>query len=70
MLTEAVCRPSELGIDVVLESATKYLNGHADLAAGVVAGSEAFLKTVGIMCLLMRFYLLICLTQRKVCSRL
>ena len=33
-----------MGIDVVVESATKYLNGHADLAAGAVAGSSEFLK--------------------------
>lgn len=28
-----------LGVDVVVESATKYLGGHSDLMAGVVAGS-------------------------------
>ncbi|MBT8395383.1 MAG: PLP-dependent transferase, partial [Gemmatimonadetes bacterium] len=33
-------RPAELGIDLVMESATKYLNGHTDICAGVVAGSE------------------------------
>ena len=33
-----VCRPLELGADLVLESATKYLGGHSDLMAGVVAG--------------------------------
>lgn len=33
-------RPAALGYDVVLHSATKYLNGHSDLAAGVVAGSR------------------------------
>jgi cystathionine beta-lyase/cystathionine gamma-synthase len=33
-------RPAELGFDLVLESATKYLNGHTDICAGVVAGSE------------------------------
>jgi cystathionine beta-lyase/cystathionine gamma-synthase len=32
-------RPAELGFDLVLESATKYLNGHTDICAGVVAGS-------------------------------
>ncbi len=32
------CRPAELGFDVVLHSATKYLAGHSDLAAGVAAG--------------------------------
>jgi len=31
-------RPLELGYDLVVHSATKYLNGHSDLAAGVVAG--------------------------------
>ena len=33
-------RPLEFGIDLVLHSATKYLGGHNDLLAGVVAGSE------------------------------
>ena len=31
--------PFSLGIDVVVESATKYLGGHTDVMAGVVAGS-------------------------------
>lgn len=31
-------RPIEYGVDVVLHSATKYLGGHHDLCAGVVAG--------------------------------
>ena len=34
------CRPLELGADVVVESATKYLGGHSDVIAGVVAGSR------------------------------
>jgi cystathionine beta-lyase/cystathionine gamma-synthase len=33
-----VCRPLEHGADLVVESATKYLGGHSDLIAGVVAG--------------------------------
>ncbi len=33
-------RPREMGYDIVLHSATKYLNGHTDLVAGVVAGSR------------------------------
>ena len=32
-------RPLELGIDLVLHSATKYLNGHSDIVAGAVVGS-------------------------------
>ena len=39
-------RPADLGIDVVCESATKYLNGHSDITAGVVAGSAEFIKRV------------------------
>jgi len=31
-------RPAAFGFDVVLHSATKYLNGHSDIVAGVVAG--------------------------------
>ncbi|HTH16638.1 MAG TPA: PLP-dependent aspartate aminotransferase family protein [Magnetospirillum sp.] len=32
----AIQRPISLGIDVVLHSATKYLNGHSDMVGGVV----------------------------------
>jgi methionine-gamma-lyase len=34
-----LCRPLEHGADIVVESATKYLNGHHDVTAGVLAGS-------------------------------
>jgi cystathionine beta-lyase/cystathionine gamma-synthase len=33
-----LCRPLELGADLVIESATKYLAGHSDVLAGVAAG--------------------------------
>ena len=33
-----VCRPLDLGADLVVESATKFLGGHSDVIAGVVAG--------------------------------
>lgn len=39
-------RPYEAGVDYVLHSATKYLGGHNDLLAGVVAGSEEKLEPV------------------------
>lgn len=32
-------RPASLGIDIVMHSATKYLGGHSDVIAGIVAGS-------------------------------
>jgi cystathionine beta-lyase/cystathionine gamma-synthase len=34
-----LCRPIELGADLVVESATKWLGGHSDVLAGTVAGS-------------------------------
>jgi methionine-gamma-lyase len=40
----ALCRPLELGADLVCESATKYLNGHHDVMAGVVAGSKELVE--------------------------
>lgn len=40
-------RPAELGFDVVLHSATKYLGGHSDLVAGVVGGTEDALASIG-----------------------
>jgi cystathionine beta-lyase/cystathionine gamma-synthase len=39
-------RPLEHGADVVITSATKYLNGHSDVIAGVVAGSSPFVEEV------------------------
>jgi cystathionine beta-lyase/cystathionine gamma-synthase len=39
-------RPLEHGADVVITSATKYLNGHSDVIAGAVAGSAAVIEEV------------------------
>jgi cystathionine beta-lyase/cystathionine gamma-synthase len=39
-------RPLEHGADVVITSATKYLNGHSDVIAGAVAGSVSFVEEV------------------------
>jgi cystathionine beta-lyase/cystathionine gamma-synthase len=41
-----VCRPLELGADLVAESATKFLGGHSDLIAGVVAGPRELIAEV------------------------
>ena len=38
--------PQRYGADIILHSATKYLSGHNDLFAGVVAGSLEFLEKV------------------------
>jgi len=37
--TPYLMRPIELGADIVVHSATKYLGGHGDVIAGMVAGS-------------------------------
>ena len=37
-------RPLELGIDVCVHSATKYLGGHSDITAGVIVGSAEFVE--------------------------
>ncbi|MBA3258834.1 MAG: PLP-dependent transferase, partial [Gemmatimonadales bacterium] len=39
-------RPLEHGADVVITSATKYLNGHSDVLAGAVAGSTSVIEEV------------------------
>jgi cystathionine beta-lyase/cystathionine gamma-synthase len=39
-------RPLEHGADVVIHSATKYLNGHSDVIAGAVAGTESLIEEV------------------------
>jgi cystathionine beta-lyase/cystathionine gamma-synthase len=36
-------QPIALGVDMVMHSATKYLNGHSDVTAGVLAGPAALL---------------------------
>ncbi len=41
-----VCRPLAFGADLVVESATKYLGGHSDIIAGVVAGSAPLIDAV------------------------
>lgn len=38
--------PIDMGIDLVAHSATKYLNGHSDVVAGVLAGSRAHMRQV------------------------
>ncbi len=39
-------RPHDLGVDVVVHSATKYLGGHHDLTAGVICTSEELAERI------------------------
>ena len=38
--------PIELGIDLVIHSATKYLGGHSDILAGTVCGSHELISSI------------------------
>ncbi|HVL81593.1 MAG TPA: aminotransferase class I/II-fold pyridoxal phosphate-dependent enzyme [Actinomycetota bacterium] len=41
-----LCRPAELGADVVIESSTKYLGGHHDLVGGLACGTAGLMREV------------------------
>lgn len=38
--------PAEIGFDIVLHSATKYLNGHSDIVAGAVCASKEIIEKI------------------------
>ena len=40
-------QPLALGVDLVMHSATKYLNGHSDVTAGALVGSRAMIDRLG-----------------------
>ncbi|MDL2289105.1 aminotransferase class I/II-fold pyridoxal phosphate-dependent enzyme, partial [Oscillospiraceae bacterium OttesenSCG-928-F05] len=42
--TPYLTKPIELGCDVVVHSATKYLNGHGDVIAGIACGTAEFIE--------------------------
>ena len=39
-------QPLALGVDLAMQSATKYLNGHSDVTGGAVTGSKAFVAPI------------------------
>lgn len=45
-LTPYLFRPLELGVDLVMHSGTKYLCGHGDIIAGVIAGNGPLIQRV------------------------
>jgi len=45
-LSPAILRPLEHGADLVVHSATKYLSGHGDTVAGVVAGRKELIDPI------------------------
>ncbi|NJD53999.1 MAG: PLP-dependent transferase [Candidatus Methanoperedens sp.] len=44
-LTPYLQKPLMLGADVVVHSATKYLNGHGDTLGGIIVGSSDYIKS-------------------------
>ena len=40
-------QPLAMGVDLSMQSATKYLNGHSDVTGGVLSGSRALLAPIG-----------------------
>jgi len=45
-LTPVLQRPVEFGADIVIHSATKYLNGHGDVVAGIICGSKEMIEHI------------------------
>jgi cystathionine beta-lyase/cystathionine gamma-synthase len=39
-------QPFKMGVDLVAQSATKFIGGHSDVVAGVVTGSKAMIKKI------------------------
>jgi cystathionine beta-lyase/cystathionine gamma-synthase len=44
--TPLYVRPLELGIDIVLQSASKYIGGHSDIVGGVICSSSTIIKKI------------------------
>jgi len=36
------CNPFKLGVDIVIEAATKYINGHSDVLLGIIASKKKY----------------------------
>ncbi|MBD1583916.1 trans-sulfuration enzyme family protein [Pseudoalteromonas sp. S16_S37] len=45
-MTPLLQKPKHFGIDIVIHSATKYLNGHGDVVAGIVCGSKEHIELI------------------------
>jgi cystathionine beta-lyase/cystathionine gamma-synthase len=59
MMSPYLQKPLELGADIVYHSGTKYLSGHHDLMAGVVAVKDDSIAEVTILALAVIFFLFI-----------
>ncbi len=53
--TPLFCNPLKMGVNIIIEAATKYINGHSDILLGIISSDKAhakkirlFTKTMGI----------------------
>lgn len=47
--TPYITKPLDLGADIVIHSATKYMNGHSDVIAGLVVTTAERINTIGMV---------------------
>ena len=45
-LTPVLQQPAKMGADIIIHSATKYLNGHGDVVAGIICGSFEMIQHI------------------------
>lgn len=45
-LTPVLQQPAKFGVDIIVHSATKYLNGHGDVVAGVICGTSEMIMHI------------------------
>jgi methionine-gamma-lyase len=45
-LTPVLQQPAKFGFDIIVHSATKYLNGHGDVVAGIICGSSEMIMNI------------------------
>jgi methionine-gamma-lyase len=45
-LTPLLQQPAKYGIDIIIHSATKYLNGHGDVVAGIILADATTIQTI------------------------
>ena len=45
-MTPVLQQPAKMGIDIVIHSATKYLNGHGDVVAGIICADAGMIEKI------------------------
>jgi len=45
-MTPVLQQPAKMGADIIVHSATKYLNGHGDVVAGIICGSKEMIEHI------------------------